>query len=372
MKRPGCLLALAALVAVALWSWSELRHGYTALLAMSDMAGLATPLPDPRPGTTRSELSYADGEQGLPADLYLPRGESARAGLLLVPGAAPDGRRDARLVAFAASLARSGFAVMVPDIPSFRALRPAPASVGQIAAALATLGARAELAPDRRLGLGAFSMAVGPAVLALLEPAPGRAADFAILVGGYHDLGRTLAYLTTGFFEVDGQPRHNEPLALGKWAYALSNAQRLSDPRQRELMTRLAQRKLADPQAEVGDLVRQLDLEGRVLYGFITNDDPRRVPELIAGLPEEVRADLEGMDLAGRDLSGVEADVILVHGLDDVVIPYSESLALARALPPDRVSLHLVGGLHHVDQDVSGADAWRLWRAVQELMAQRD
>jgi hypothetical protein len=70
------------------------------------------------------------------------------------------------------------------------------------------------------------------------------------------------------------------------------------------------------------------------VYGFISNADPARVPSLIRDLPPAVRSDIEALDVAARNLSGLRATVILVHGLDDDVIPYTESVALAARRQP--------------------------------------
>ena len=96
------------------------------------------------------------------------------------------------------------------------------------------------------------------------------------------------------------------------------------------------------------------------------------MPGLLTHLPAGVRDDVAALDLATRDLSGLRADFILVHGLDDAVIPYTESVSLARALPPGRARLFLLEGLHHVDREVRGLDAWRMWRALRAVLAQRD
>jgi pimeloyl-ACP methyl ester carboxylesterase len=393
-KRKTVFLAAAAVLAAFFLAAIGLLfpHGYDATLALADLAGVELPLPDGRPAFERCEIAYtADGERRA-ADLYTPQattevsaGPGVRAGLVLVPGAAETGRRDARLVEFAGILARSGFAVLVPDIASFRELRPSPESAREIAAGVAQLRqsvARGVGAPaaDLRLGIGAFSIASGPAVLAALgtDPDhrqgynPGSRVDFLLLVGGYHDLRKTLTFMTTGYFEADGQPRQREPDAYGKWVYALSNAGRLPEPADRAALAAMAQRRMADPEARIDDLLAQLGPDGQAVYAFIDNRDPARAPGLLARLPAAVRADIEALDLAGRELSGLRADVILVHGLDDTVIPYTESVSLARALAPGRAQLFLLEGLHHVDREVRGLDAWRMWRAVRAVLAQRD
>lgn len=381
MKQKRIFLVMAAVFATAilLGLGTFFRHGYDTTLMLADLAGLEAPLPDHRPPFERRELRYTTGGEQRDADLYTPQtagGSGIRAGLVLVPGAAETGRRDSRLVEFAELLARSGFAVLVPDIPSFRELRPSPDSVREIAMGVAELRAGGVLGAGLRLGIGAFSIASGPAMLAALAAGPDSnqsgQVDFLLLVGGYHDLPRTLTYMTTGYFEADGQPRQRAPDVYGKWVYALSNAGRLSEPADRVALATMAHRRMADPGARIDDLLVQLGPAGQSVYDFIDNLDPTRVPGLLTRLPAAVRDDIAALDLATRDLSGLEADFILVHGLDDSIIPYTESVSLAAALPPGRSKLFLLEGLHHVDREVRGLDAWRMWRAVQAVLAQRD
>jgi hypothetical protein len=162
------------------------------------------------------------------------------------------------------------------------------------------------------------------------------------------------------------------PDAYGKWVYALSHSESLRRASERAALAELARARLADPSSDTDRLVGRLGQEGRAVYDFIVNRDPERVPELIGRLPGNVRSEIAGLDLAGRDLSGLQAQLILVHGLDDNIIPYGESVALAGAVPPDQVRLCLLRGLHHVDSDFAGPDAWRTWWALRALLSQRD
>ena len=348
---------------------SFFRHGYDAMLALADLARVDLPLADSRPNVLRQDISYrANGRQHA-ADLYAPEG-GARAGLVLVPGAAANGRNDVRLVEFATTLTRSGFAVMVPDIQSLRQLEPSPDSTQEIGDAFAFLRDKKGLVSSSWLGISAFSIAVGPAVLAALDPAISEQVKFLLLVGGYHDLVRTLTYLTTGYYEVDGQQQYRDPNAYGKWVYAMHNISRLQDPSDRGALSAMVLRKLDNPEAPVNDLQAQLSAAGGAVYAFITNTDPAKVPALMKNLPTAVLGDIAALNLAAYDLTGLKAEVILVHGRDDDIIPYTESISLAAALPPGQVKLFLLDGLHHVDRDFHGLDIWRTWRVMQILLTQ--
>lgn len=360
-------MVLGAVVCGIIICFSYFRHGYDAMLLLADLAKIDLPLADSRPDILRQDIFYRANGRRHAADLYLPE-LGVRAGLVLVPGAAEDGRNDARLVEFATSLTRSGFAVVVPDILSLRNLQPSADSAQEIGDAFVFLRDEKGLVPGGWVGICAFSIAVGPAMLAALDPSINEQVKFLLLIGGYHDMVRTLSYLTTGYFDVDGLQQHREPNAYGKWVYALTNARRLQAPSGRAALAALARRKLENPAAPAESLRAQLDPEGEAVYDFITNADPTRVSLLMNRLPAAVLADIAALNLTAYDLSSLKAKVILIHGRDDEIIPYTESISLAAALPQGQVKLYLLEGLHHVDRDFHGLDLWRSWLAMQNLL----
>ena len=167
--------------------------------------------------------------------------------------------------------------------------------------------------------------------------------------------------------------RHRQANAYGKWVFVQSNADLLNDRRDRLLLSIMARRKLRHLDADIGDLVAKLGPQGRSVHDLLINRDPEKVPELIAALPPAVRAEIAGLDLKRRDLSPIGAEVILIHGRDDPIIPETESQALAAALPANRAHLYLVDNLAHAELEPGGvADNFTLWRAAYRLLAARD
>jgi len=135
----------------------------------------------------------------------------------------------------------------------------------------------------------------------------------------------------------------------------------------------MAERKLADPDADVADLVAGLGAEGKAVYALLTNDDPDRVPALVQGLPPTVAAEIAALDLKTRDLGALTTKFVLVHGLDDPVIPETESMALAAALPDDHANLYLLDSLDYVDPKPAGlSDKLKLLDAIYTVLAVRD
>jgi pimeloyl-ACP methyl ester carboxylesterase len=312
-----------------------------------------------------------EGRAGL-GDLYLPADETPVARLVLLPGLVSEGRTNPQLQAFANSLARSRFAVLVPEIASFRSLHLSPADARVIADALRALSewhGRPAL-----VGLAAVSYALGPALIATLEPDGKDRVAFVLGIGGYYDLVAAVTYATTGCFRGDATKhwRCRTPNNYGKWVFARINANRIENRPDRATLQAIAARKLNDPNADIGDLLKTLGPEGRTVTDLLLNADPNRVVALIARLPEAVRADFDRLSPAHFPLSEIAAEVILIHGRNDALIPPTESKKLAKAL--SHAHLTLVAHIAHVEftGPLGLMDDLALLRAARRLIAIRD
>jgi fermentation-respiration switch protein FrsA (DUF1100 family) len=389
LRRPSprlaaALAAVLLLAAGAVLSGCAVGRGIEALHLLTDIAAGPVQPDTPLDGVVRLGITDAPALHG---DLYLPtRGAGdatspmpAAAALVLVPGLATTGKDDARLVGLAVALARARIAVLVPDIASLRELRAGPENIAEIADALRFLGGggrgmwTTSEAEARPIGVAAISYAVGPALLATLEPDLAGRVGFLLGVGGYHDITASLTYITTAWYrDADGAWRRGAPNAYGKWAFVMANAARVDDPADRTSLAAMARRRLADLEAPIDDLVAGLGPEGSAVHMLVTNTDRARVGDLIAALPAPIRDDMAALDLAARDLSAAPP-ALLLHGRDDTIIPPSESVALAGALGETRAHLILLDSLAHADLGLDNlGDAYRMWRAAYWLLAARD
>ena len=358
---------VAAVVAAATNACSPTRT-FEALGLLRALAGSGDPRASTEPAPRA--ITYAVAGDRRHADLY-DLG-AARAALVLVPGAAPAGKDHPRLVAFAKTLARARFAVLVPDIANLRALNVRPADANEIAQAARHLMDRSGRS---KVGVVAISYAAGPAILAALENSTGAQVSFILAIGGYYDLEAVITFFTTGHYRGPGAEawRHRSPNAHGKWIFVKNNAVRIKDPSDSALLAEMAERKLVDLDTDVNDLVARLGPEGQRVNALLTNDDPNAVPRLIAALPTAVRSDIARLDLSHRDLRPLKARLILVHGRNDPIIPHTESEALAAALPSGQVDLYLVDHLAHVELGPIGLlDSLTLVRAVYRVLGERD
>ena len=313
------------------------------------------------------------------ADFYRTAA-APRAALLLVPGLAPDGKDDRRLVDLAVILARARFAVLVPDIASLRAQRVSAENIRQIADALGYLATADGLIDDtitapRPLGIAAISYSVGPALLATLQRGLAGRVDFMVAIGGYYDVELVVTYFTTGYYRdgADAPWTKGTPNDYGKWLFVGANSDAIMDMRDRITLRAIAARRMSDGGAEIGDLSAMLGQEGRSVQALLANQDPDAAGRLIAGLPARLRDNLGALNLRGHDLAGAPRDVILIHGRDDRIIPVSESIGLAAALPAERGHLYVVEHLAHADLEPGDwGDVLTLWQATYRLLRLRD
>lgn len=364
------LAAVGAILAVAAFG-HPVRWAASGML-MVDIAagGMPTPWQDLTPAPVPTTGRWSIDDRTIEADLYTPAGR-ARAALLLAPGAAALGRDEPRLAAFARSIARAGFIVMVPELPAVRRLALSRADADVLADALRVLRRQQ---PDLPLGVMAISYGVGPALIATLEPDLNGKVDFVVGIGAYHNTDAVIRFITTGAYRRigDGRLHRRAPNRYSRWAFMSANAERVADPADAVLLRQAAERKFANPAAATADLRARMGADATAVLDLMENDDPDRVTALVAALPEPIRQDIDALNLALHDLRSLKARLILIHGRDDTMIPFTESEALAAAVPAGNASLYLVDNIGHVEFDsVSLANAWTMWSAANRVLSLR-
>lgn len=337
----------------------------------------------------KREIVYS-GPGGAPrrADLYCSDTAPPRGRLLLVHGLVETGKDDSRLRALGTALARRQFLVMVPDFPGMRALRAGREDIIEVRVALSELRRRGDCdagGEPRTLetGVVGFSYSSGPVLLALDDP--DVRADFAILFGGYYDLTEVILFLTTGRYREGGVDASGEILPQGRWIMLEANASAIAEPRDRAALIDIARRRRREPEADLDRLVEPLGPAARAALELVTNTDPARFQSLLENTPQELRDLLADLS-PSRSLKGpIDVDLFLLHGRGDLVVPYTQSLALQRGVRVSgTVRLALLGGFQHVRPADSEERSWwskalsnpadsiRLLFMIEEILARRE
>jgi hypothetical protein len=350
---------LAALALAALLRSSPALSLSLALAAPGVERWLAPLLPP----VDVEELSISVGGRRIVADLYRP--PAPRGAILLVHGLSRAGRRHADLVRLARLLARHGTLVVVPQFEGLAAFRLTGAEVDDVDAMLTALAGRGP-----RLGIAGFSFGAGPALIAAARhPGLVLTASF----GGYADLRDVIRYLTTG---VDGHGRRDEPPPepYNRWKLLALLVGLVEDGRDRELLARIAERKLDDPGADTRALETDAGREARAVLALVMNRREDAVDPLLAALPASARAAIEALSPL-RVVPRLPGRLVIAHGAGDVSIPFTESLRLAAA-SNGRAQAVILETFHHTAplplwQSLTGhlRDSVRLVRLTDALLS---
>lgn len=318
----------------------------------------------------KAEVSF----DGVLADSYSP-GDSvgwgdapARGCVVLVHGMTAMGKADHRLIAFAGSLVRLGFAALVPDLPGMRRFRPEEADVARIEKAFSWM-TRGGAGSHERCSILAFSFAAGPALRAAASPAVGGKMAAFIGVGAYYDLKNVLKHLTTS----GGQSRPAFPGGLpirhGKWLFLRYNTELLGLDAHRDRVAAVVSRKRKDEAADVGDLLEGLPGSARAIIALMENKSPERFEALFARQGAAQRARLREWGM--RDVvPGVGGKKFFLHGREDPFIPPSESILLAnraRETSGGEAFAFVFGGFRHVGIEADSFSLARILDGVRFL-----
>jgi len=349
-KRTLLLCFIGVLLAVLYGVYGE--RAFRSILFLSELWNFDKPgwLGRLSPCVKVKEVSWK-GPLGISrGDLYLPGSEGRRAGILLNHGVIDTGKDDPRLKRFATILCQAGFAVIVPDLKGMRSFRIAPSDVDEIRAAFSHFISRPEVASDS-CGLFGFSYGAGPTIIAACQPEVRDKVRFVVSFGGYYDLKNVLSFIATGHFEFRGKRYFRKPQEYGKWVFLANNLDWVGSPEDRAVLRKILKLKLRDENAPIDSFLSQLGGEGRNVINLLSHTDPSQTESFIQKLPSAVRSYMADLSV-GPVLKDLRARLVLAHGEDDDLIPFTESLKLAEAAPdPDKVYLKILKTFSHVDPE---------------------
>jgi pimeloyl-ACP methyl ester carboxylesterase len=299
----------------------------------------------------------------VPATLIRPaRVKGPLPGWIAVVGVSRMGRFHPQLMRFANSLASSGSAVLVPEIPEWRDLNVRPGfAAPTIRGSIDLLRARSDIRPGK-FGLIGFSFgAPQVAISAAREDLSAHVAG-AVLFGGYCCLHRTLHFQFTGRHEWDGADYERSPDPYGRWVIAsnhLTDVPGCEDARDvaaalRQLAVAASEGRVSawDPHHDkmIEELRLALPAGRRALFDLFAtptysdrpgHDECADIGKRLADACRRVEPLLD----PGPNLSNVRIPTRLIHGRGDRLIPFSEGLRLMDRLPPTARAGTTVTGL---------------------------
>jgi pimeloyl-ACP methyl ester carboxylesterase len=301
---------------------------------------------------TQADSSYVrDGQRHL-ASVFRPAHLQGRApAFILLHGMAYRGIRHPALVRLASALAASGHVVFIPEIHEWTRLLIAPGLTGPtIEASVDALRVRGDVDPDR-IGVFGFSFGATQALIAAREPWFERHIRAIVAWGGYADFTRLVHFGLTGEHELDGIREFIDTDPYGAWLFGGNYLTWIPGY---EDMTAVSSSALelareagrsgvfagdSIHRASAASVAATLSPREREVFEIFAPPAPRDLADA-----REMAAHL-GRSVIAKDplvdptpfLSRARVPVLLAHGRDDRLVPYTESIRLERGLPHDLV-----------------------------------
>jgi len=255
-----------------------------------------------------------------------------------------------RLVRFARAFAQSGVVVLTPELKGLADYRITAESVDVIGSSAHWL--RQSL--GRPVGIMGLSFAGGLAMLAAADQRYAPDISLVVAVGAHDDLSRVARYLVTDRVEApDGSIKKLPAEQYGALVLVYSHPKvffSVPDSATAEESIRLW---LWEQYAAAHARERDLSLPGQAtLEALFRHQMENLRPQLLAEIAHD-HAEFDQVSPHGH-LAKLHVPTFLLHGSDDAVIPSSETLWLAREIPPNDVAAVLVSPvISHVDTNSS-------------------
>lgn len=357
------LFFLAVLALVAYRPANQHARAASLLLSFSDK--------NAKPNVSDERLTFEYNGERAEARLYTPVGVENPPSVVLVHGVNHFGIDDPRLERFARAVSAAGVQVLTPAVKELSDYHVAPHSIDTVGGALMEMQRRNHVT---RVGLMGMSFGGG---ISLLTAADERFADrvsFVVAVGAHDDLGRVSRFFVTDeITKVGGETEHLKAHGYGMMVLVYSHVEDFfpaSDvPAAREaLRLWIWEHRDEARKAQAG-----CSAESKAKLERLFGDGSEALrPEMLA-LIERHTKDMAEVSPHGR-LGAIRANVYLLHGSGDTVIPATETEWLAHDVPPARLKTTLVTpALEHVDlKDPSAADKWALVHFMGQVLAEAD
>jgi dienelactone hydrolase len=301
--------------------------------------------------------------------LYIPQDVKNPGGVVLLHGVHHLGIEDPRLWNLARALAGAGVLVMTPELQDLADYRVTARTIDVIGDSAMVLSTRMQ----REVGLIGLSFAGGLSLLTAAKPEYAPKIGFVLAIGAHDDMGRVARFFAANVIaRPDGTEATLTAHEYGVLVLAYAHLEDFFSPRDvpvaREALREWLWEKpdamkaaaALSPagQKEFDELLHHRDLLRNALLQEITLH----------------KNEMEAVSPHGH-MAALHAPVYLLHGAGDTVIPASETLWLAKDVPPQDLKTSLISNaLVHVDMGskVRWHEQWQLVDFMAQVLDATD
>lgn len=364
----GRKAAIGGLVVLALGvaAWHPVRDYQRSACVLTKLAGDECGALLPERAVRTEELEFDANVGKVRARVYRPEGGAGSA-LVLIHGVHEDGYDEPRLMGFARAIASQGVTVMTPHLRLLAEFQVDPRTVATIGDAAEVLARR----EGRKVGLMGLSFSGGLALMAAARPEYAEYVDSVVAIGSHGSMARVARFLATDKIErPDGTTgtaeAHDYGIMVVVDQYPEDFFPKADAAKAREALGQW----IAGDYEKAQQVQKQLPYEAQQrLYLLFSGKGQELKPELLKFIAAHER-EMDAVSPQGK-LGGLKANVYLLHGGADTVIPPAESEWLAREVPPGKLRALVISPLiTHVElaEKPATGDYWRVLDALRQIL----
>jgi len=322
---------------------------------------------------TETRITFAGSEKNeqVPARIYTPTNVKNAPGVVLVHGVHHKGIDEPRLERFARAVAAAGVVVMTPSVKELSDYKVTPRSIDTVGAAIFEMKDR--LGVDK-VGLMGMSFGGGISLLAASDARFADDVSFVVAVGAHDDLSRVSRFFVNNETpqpngEVKKLRAHGYGMMVLMYSHAEDFFPKEDVPAASDALRLWLQERREEAKTRMSTLTPASRTKLEKLFGDGENE---LKPELLREI-ETHEAEMAKVSPHGH-LANIKANVYLLHGEGDTVIPSTETMWLAQDVPPARLRTALVSpAIEHVElKDPSASDKWALVHFMGQVIGEAE
>jgi acetyl esterase/lipase len=306
---------------------------------------------------------YPHGDEGqMPYKVYRPMARAVAPAIVLYHGATPYGEGHPALDQLARALAHVGLLVFVPRLPRLQAVLIDETNLHSMIIFYRFIQGDERIVPGC-ISVAGTSFAGGLLLKALIDPLMQHPPPKAVLAyGSYCDLETTLRFVLTGRLEENGTETSVEPDRWAQVIFFYNYLNHIPGDFDRQALAEVLDYYIQD-QVEQGDAARdQLRIPERRIADLILTPGNPESTALAEEVLQHARSVLQ--DLSPSNFhSQIQFPFWVLHGRNDLMVPYTEALALKQLLP-GQVHMYVTNLYSHRDLGTGS----QLWRTVRDMV----
>ena len=266
----------------------------------------------------------------VPMRIHHPPGDDPAPALIIYPGASPAAEEHEAVNVLARALAYAGIRTFFPRIPALKEVLVREESVEHMINVYLAVEAREDVDPARIIGSG-VSFGGSLFIKACLDDRLRGKPAAVFSYGSFFDFREGLNFSMTGICSDGEKEYHIEPHDWGRIAFFHNYLEYLDEPCNPENVRQYLVDKVANDGQNGDFLYESFPEEDRAVIDKIIADQSQEAVSMADNVLKKIQPMMERLS-PSHFLDEIDFSIYLMHGANDNMIPFTETVRFAKAL----------------------------------------